>query len=510
MDDPLKKLVERRHPLYAERLPHWDFLESTYEGGRDWFAKNIFQYVKEGPEEYKKRVERAYRFNHTREVVDLVNKYIFKMDIARRDDDASDAVKRFWKSSTRNGLDITAYAKRIDVLNSIFGRVWVVVDNNMATGGAAVITKADEKRGDLQIYSYVVRPQQVLDMSYDEAGKLNWILIHEVKRDDDDPMTSSGELLNRFRLWTRTNWTLYEMRKERRKVMIVQIDQGDHNLGVVPVFPSDNVASEELYTSPGLIEDVGYLDRAVANYLSNLDAIIQDQTFSQLVMPAQGMFPGEEGYQKLMEMGTKRIFTYDGEANSPPTYLSPDVKQAELLITAVMKIINEIYHSVGLSAERTKDDNGGGVDNASGVAKGYDFERTNSLLASKADSLQRTENKLVELVSLWAGEDAPEHPLVQYPDNFDTRGLYDEFEIGARLTLLNAPEGVRREQMKVLMKKLFPAMSKEDFEELENELKDWPPDPLEEMAKLGGGQPPGKAGPVKAAGAQRVAKELAA
>jgi hypothetical protein len=43
------------------------------------------------------------------------------------------------------------------------------------------------------------------------------------------------------------------------------------------------------HISTPLIADIAYLDRAAANYLSNLDAIIQDQTFSQLVIPAEAL-----------------------------------------------------------------------------------------------------------------------------------------------------------------------------------------------------------------------------
>jgi hypothetical protein len=49
----------------------------------------------------------------------------------------------------------------------------------------------------------------------------------------------------------------------------------------------------------------------------------------------------------------------------------------------ISKIINEIYHSVGLAGERTKEDNSQGIDNSSGVAKAYDFERVNALLAPR-------------------------------------------------------------------------------------------------------------------------------
>ena len=512
MEDPLKKLIARRHPEYEGRVAHWNFVESTYEGGRDWFVENIFRYLKEGDTEFGERVKRAYRFNHTRDVIELVDKYLFKMDVTRREEDAPDSVKRFWKEATLNNLDINSYARRISKMSSIYGRPWVVVDSKPFEG---VATKADERSGGVRIYSYVVRPQQVLDMSYDEQGSLNWILIHEVGRDDADPMTSSGAIVNRFRLWDKQTWRLFEIVKPkgRGKPSVELVDQGTHDLGRVPVFAADNTISEELYVSTGLVDDVAYLDRAVANYLSNLDAIIQDQTFSQLAIPAQSLIrEDKDPAAKAVEMGTKRVFTYDAEGGGAPQFLSPDVKQAELILKAIMKIINEIYHSVGLSGERTKDDNGGGADNSSGVAKGYDFERTNSLLASKADSLEKIENRLVELVMAWSGDkDEPERPLVSYPDNFDTRGLHDEFEIAARLQLLSAPEGVRREQMGSLVEKLFPGLSEEDKDKLETELKSWPPEEL--LPGLGSqGKPgtPGSAGPVKAAGNQRVAAELTA
>ncbi|MEZ6841312.1 hypothetical protein ABVN80_14665 [Acinetobacter baumannii] len=38
-------------------------------------------------------------------------------------------------------------------------------------------------------------------------------------------------------------------------------------------------------------------------------------------------------------------------------------------MTTINKIIGEIYHTVGLAGERTKQDNAVGIDNSSGVAE---------------------------------------------------------------------------------------------------------------------------------------------
>jgi hypothetical protein len=470
----LKKFLERRHPEYEGNVHHWKFLLQTYEGGRQWFPDNVFRYIREGDRKFNDRVKRAYRFNHTREVVDLVDKHLFKQNIARSED-APDPVKKFWKTATLNSLSIKDFVRRVSKLSSIFGRVWIVVDN---TNVGEAISLADEKDGKVRTYAYTVTPIMFLDASYDESGELNWALIHEQVREDSDPINSNGEMVDRYRLWTREDWTLFTVKKEGNKKVVIKEGPFTHNLGVVPVFAADCFVSDEPYNTPALIADVAYLDRASANYLSNLDAIIQDQTFSQLVIPAQGIPAGEDAHDKLIEMGTESAFTYDAAGGGQPFYLSPDVKQAELIITVINKIINEIYHTVGLAGERTKDDNSQGIDNSSGVAKAYDFERVNSLLAAKADSLEMIENRLAWFVAKWNGvELADEERFVSYPDNFDVRGLYDEFEIAARLSLIEAPDLVRRQQMEMLIDKLFPELKKELREKMLSELKQWPPEP---------------------------------
>lgn len=487
----LKALIARRHPAYEESVEHWKFLEDTYEGGREWFSDNVFRYIKEGDQEYGDRIKRAYRFNHSREVVDLINKYLFKQPIFRNETDAPSSVKDFWKKATKSGLTIKDFARQVSKKTSMLGRVGIVVD--MTTPKTAVVSKADEKKAGLRTYAYMVSPQQLLDYSFDEDGALNWVLIRECARDDADPFESSGEEKDRYRLWTKTGWTLYEEQQEGRKKVVKKIDAGQHDLGVVPVILADNIIGDEAYEAQALIDDIAYLDRAVANYLSNLDAIIQDQTFSQLAMPAQNVLPGEDNYTKLLEMGTKRIFLYDGEGGAQPFYLSPDVKQAELIVTVVNKIIGEIYHTVGLAGERTKQDNAVGIDNSSGVAKAYDFERVNALLAAKADSLEVIENKIAHLVALWNGQESQiKDALVTYPDNFDTRGLYDEFDIAARLMLIDAPDSVRREQMKAILDKLFPQLAADLRKKMEAELKGWPVDPVELAAQMAEANASGK------------------
>jgi hypothetical protein len=496
----LRAFIKRRHPDYQDKCAHWDFLDATYEGGREWFKCNVFRYIKEGDKEYEDRVKRAYRFNHTREVVDLVQKYIFKSTITRAVD-APKEVLDFWKNSTLSGLSIDEFMKLAGTETSKKGRGYLVVDTNARTD---VLSVADAKQAKVRVYSYYVRPQDAVDMGFDEDGILQWILLRERVRDDKDPIGSSGETKEQFRLWTKTFHQLFTLKKGKGKLEDMTVVEGPeipHGVGEVPVIPINHVISEDKYSAPGLIDDIAYLDRACANYCSNLDAIIQDQTFSQLVMPAQGLMPGTDKYDALVEMGTKRIFAYDGEGGAKPEYISPDVKQAQLIITVVNKIITEIYHTIGMAGERTKQDNAMGIDNSSGVAKAYDFERMNSLLTSKADALENAENKLADLVLKWNGQSKGleglegDQELVKYPDTFDVRSLFDEFTIAERLALVDAPKSLRQEQMKQVIEKLFPRLANDLKKQMLEDVANWPmtvADKLTVTATMGGSGQPAK------------------
>jgi len=482
----LLKMVERRHPEYASNIEHWTFLQDTFKGGRKWFEKNLFRGSKEGPKEFRDRKKRAFRFPHTREVVNLVNKYVLK-GIVERSTDAPEEVKRFWKNATLSKGPIENLIETISAKNSTFGRVAVVVDNNYSEAVASV---AERKGSKERIYAYVVSPLNVLDFAYDDDGELNWILLAEIARDDGNPLTATGAERVRYRLWTKDFWALINVVQDGKGgPKRATLESSDtHKLGLVPVFFSDHVITDSLYTAPALIEDVAYLDRACANYLSNLDAIIQDQTFSQLVIPFQGLLPsGDESddaddndgsratYTALYEMGTKRIFAYNAEGSAAPSYISPDPKQAGLVTSTISTIISEIYHSIGMAGERTKQDNALGIDNSSGVAKAYDFERLNAMLVSKAQSLELAEHNLVRLIMAWNGdtkelEDTKKYAT--YPATFDVRNLADEFDTAQRLSLMGAPRSLRQEHMRRMVAKMFPQLGESERAKIEKEIED--------------------------------------
>ena len=480
-----KRIVERRHPLYSANVEHWRFLDATYQGGRSWFESNVFRYHKEGDKEYTARIKRAYRFNHTREVVDIVNKHLFRTSIVRSDG-APNCLKEFWKNSTLLGVDIDGFAKIMSLRSSIEGMPWVLVDNNYSLPPNA--SEADRKQSKGRVFAKIIQSQDALDWRYDEDGNLDWFLYREFIRDDLDPMKSSGDMVERLKLWTKTQWISVQPKYGTDKSLVSATTKtGDHDLGAVPIVPVRNSFSHDPYYTPSLVADVAYLDRSVANYASNLDVIIQDQTFSQLAIPAQGILPGDSAHSSMVEAAHNRIFIYDGEGGAIPHFLSPDPRQAQLIIEAIRQLINEIYHSVGLAGERTKQDNAKGIDNSSGVAKQKDFERVLALLTAKAESVEYAENKIAELVCKWNGVPVPEdQKLVAYSTDFSVRDLWDEMEIALSLSLLSLPIEVLGEHKKELVRKLFPGLTPSKIKELEKIVESYEPPAAQEIAAQAG------------------------
>ena len=481
-NEQLLKLVDRRHPEYKDNVEHWRFLESSYRGGRDWIEKNLFTYTKEGNKEFEERKKRAFRFPHSKQVVTLVNKYVFKGAIERKEAPPA-PIKEFWGASTLLKRPITDLMETISLWSSAFGRIWVVVDNNVPPG---VKSEAERKAAKGRCYAYFLKPTQAYDFAYDDDGELEWFMNGEFRRDDSDPLNSTGEVEEVFRIWTKQFTCVIRVKVENneRTAVVDKSSIREHNMGIVPVFPADHITSDELYKVDGLIEDVAYMDRTVVNYLSCLDVIITDQTFSQLAIPFQGMLPTEGGSDEdpdneemtnVQVMGTKRVFAYNAEGGAAPQYISPDVAQPEMILKAVTKIVGEIYHSIGMAGERTKEDNATGIDNSSGVAKAYDFERLNAMLAAKARALQNVERNIVRLVNAWSGEvkELQEtEELVTYPQTFDVRNLADEMDNAQRMSVMNAPKKLRRFQMKRVARKMFPQASEAEINEIIKDIEE--------------------------------------
>jgi hypothetical protein len=438
--------------------PTWDFFYESYIGGPTYLNNQLFKYYKEGSAEFSQRQERAYRENYCKNVVDIVNSYIFKESALRKYN--SPELEKFFENIDGKGNDIAHFMKRVSTLSSVVGRMYVVVDKGRLPEEEITGTYYDNLK--TSPYCYIVYPQDVTDIAFDEFGRVKWAIIRERTRDDDDPFVSEGDYTSNYKLWQKGKWTLYDEGG-------TELDSGSTGMDFVPVVPVDS--GEELgeLSSTGIIYDIAYLDRSIFNNYSRIDAIIADQTFSQLIFPLEGlplqeMMTDNDLRERFMKLATNRVLFYSVAAGeSKPSYISPDATQAEFILSHIKHQITQLYTSLGLQPIQSSN-------YASGTSKEWDFDRLNKILAGKANNLEIAEKKIVEAFSRWQNKDTK--TVINYPNEFDIRSLADELLLVQEFTLLDVSKTFNSEIKKNLATKALPKADKRTMDIIHSEIEE--------------------------------------
>ena len=454
------KLITRLHPKYSTYKTIWDFLLTSYEGGEKYTANNLFQYIREGDEEFKARSKRAFRENHSRRIIDLIISYLFKAQPTRVMDNQH--LIDFYSNVDGQGTPMHQKLKYFSAMASVLGRVYVVMDKRPLPDDERTGTNRDNLKE--KPYIYMVLPQNVLDISFNEDGIIQWILIKESIRDDEDPFNSTGDVLDQFRLWTTDGCYVFD--EDGKYVAEKSVKT---NLNVVPVIPLDGEEYDE-FCGASTISDVAYLDRAIFNNWSRLDVIVNDQTFSQLcfpieALPSDAIIDDEKLQKQFLVLSTNRILLYAAQAGAGPSYISPDASQAEFILSMIEIQTKQLYASMGLSSEVSSE-----VSRSSGVARSYDFDKLNKMLVTKATALEKAENLIVKLFSKWMNISVDDFK-VDYPDDFDVKSLSDEILIAQELSLLGVSERFNKEIMKRIAKKALPKIEPEILNEINDEIE---------------------------------------
>lgn len=417
-----KSWLDITHPSYAEAAPHWAFCRQSYEGGPDYFRPNLIKFRLEYDSDFEDRLKKACRYNFTAQSVNLVSGHLLKVAPTRKADQAPEGVKRFWGKATKDGDNIDTFAKELADWSSVYGRLYVVVDVPSDDGQAPATEQERRERG-LEPYAYWVAPEDVLDLARDKDGELLWIKIRERFRDDADPKKAAESIEDRYRLWERGKWSLWRKIKDKQGNETAElVAGGEVSFGKVPVIVLEHKDGGD-YTSPGLVDDLVYLDRSIFNLMSEMDETISCQTFSQLTIPsdAVGTDAGDDTY---IAMGKRRIFTYKAEAKNPPGYISPDASQGGLILQTIDQRCHQAHDSVNLGDEVGGNTAQGSSSATSGVTMAYRFAKLESGLATKAGEAEEAEYKMACLADLWTGGDGklPEG-IVSYSRRFDVVAL---------------------------------------------------------------------------------------
>ena len=345
----------------------------------------LVKHARESAENYAKRRRLAYYLNYTGPIINASVDPIFRNEIAREYNDTA-KFKMFLDDADRTGADLQNYIRRMAVAAKLYGVVYIVV-NNEASIGATVQDNLDVRA---LPYLTAVLPQSVTHWKFDERGRLVEFTYKDTVQDAEDKTRT------RFYLWTAQEWQVQDENQQT-------IAQGYNNIGRVPVVQWFGRSADptEMLPSPEFLS-VAQTNYHVYQLCSWHTQILQNQTFNILTLPNSG--------QEDITIGTNNVLTYPPESTHTPAFIAPDAAPANVLTDQIDRLIREMYRMSGLDSVI-------GVQTAkSGVARQWDFERTNQRLVDFAIQCEEAEKAIVALYEAWTGERI--NYTCEYPRDF--------------------------------------------------------------------------------------------
>ena len=480
----IKEIIDSPHPVYLQNVGYWRFLLQSYEGGRNYtnsairtgsgsdgsilksifttikvFAGgkeitphqlegNLFRHVRETNSDFATRQKMSYYYNFCAPIIDIYTNHLFKQPVTEEWANIKSSVLKREEDIDKMGSSIKEYRTDLFNLAQIYGHMFTVIDSPKASGTIRTLQdKIDQGQ-----FPYFVNyhPQSIINWSLDRFGQLNWILILEDEDESGDPNQFSKDKEHKanYRLWTRTEWILVDAEGK-------EIEQANHNLGVVPVVVTFDKKSKHLRNMLGIsaIADIAFIARDVYNASSELRQILRDQTFSFLTLQ------GKAGDYDQIEVGTNKGLLYPKEHNKPE-YISPLSSNAEVYFTHIDKQVTKMFQIAKLEGGSAQQNQTSDV--KSGTSKAWDFNETNAALTSKASNMQDAEMKRWNIFAIWEGKKKFEGSVI-YGDKFDIQSLMDDLDEAEKTMKLELGKEFNKEIKKAIVKKKFPRMPEKDL-----------------------------------------------
>ena len=406
-----------------------------FEGG-----KGLRRHPREEMPNYMDRQGLAYYLNYTGPIVNAAVDPIFKNDIKREYND-SDMFQRFLDDCDRTGTDYQDFCKSAAMQAKLYGSVYVVVDNSNEK--KEILGDAIENR-DLPFLKLVV-PEQIIDWKIDKYGRL---MMFQYREEIQNGANSS---ISEVYTWTPDTWS---------------IGSGDekitdtHNMGCVPVVQWLARNTDKKIIKP----PSEYISVAQANYFlyqlcSWHTQMLRDQAFSILTMPDDGS--GE------VTVGTNNALVFPSDASHTPDFIAPPATPAEMLTDQMDRIIKEMFRMsgldsvIGVQSDKSK----------SGVAKQWDFEKTNKKLADFAVRCENADEAIIALFEKWSGEKVDYN--CEYPRDFKINDVVDSLaNATAVLELGFESVAYKQEVLKRVLEAYMPNIPPETYDRIIEEVSE--------------------------------------
>lgn len=422
----------------------YKLLQDCYEGGGGFLnGEYLEKHPREDESKFKMRKNMAYFLNYTKPCVDAHVAPIFKR-LANREWEGvgSPAWETFMNDVDFAGTDIEALMKKAAHSAKLNGCSFIIMDRNKDADVEGTLASVSHDRSQLP-YAFVVTPLNVKEIQTDRFGRITKFSYYEQDEENEN--------VRLLRTLTKDGWKLEGVGNSDRN------ESGSWELDFVPVVP---LASKDFDPMrPFVLSDftaIANTNKVIFNLCSQLTEILTDQTFSVLVFPTND--------ENELVIGTNNAIGIPPESSHMPTFIAPDSAPAGTLQATIQNLQQEIYRMAGvvnITGVRSEQ---------SGVAKAWDFEQTNQVLADFADKIEIAELKVAELFKKLMNIEF--EYTVNYPSDFNISDI--EGELANAEVALNLAFGDKFnvEIFKRVLTSYLPEISDEDFDGMVKEYEE--------------------------------------
>lgn len=423
-------------------MAEYQLLRDAYYG-TGGFATGSYlnKHKRESKEDYQFRQANAYYLNYFSPIVNALVDPIFKRQPLRDyQGPASATIKAFLEDVDTAGADIHTFMKRAAIMAKVYGVSFIVVDNASERRSRTVAEMLQQREIP---FAYVLGPQDLEEYGIDQTGSLLYVRFREVTSIKD------GTYQYRYTYYDRTKWEIWGDNLMK--------SSGEHGLGCVPVIPLFPRMLEQRTMKPTPeLEPIARTAKALYNHCSWLGEILRNQTFPLLTIPSLDV--------NDLVVGTNNALGYLPDSSHAPAFIAPPSDPATILQNQIASLIQEMYRMASLSFVISTTQN-----NNSGIARQWEFERTNQQLANFAMQCARAETEVMELVARWVNSDITY--TVSYPDDFGIVDVTDQLAQAQAVLDMNLTDGLQEEVLKKVLAVYCPDMPDERFDELIEDMK---------------------------------------
>lgn len=416
--------------------------DAYYGTGQFLTGLGLIKHAREDDNNYNKRRAMGYYLNYMGPIVNASVDPIFKDDI-NRDYKTTALFDRFLDDVDRAGTDLQDYIRRMATFAKLYTVVYIIVDN------ARDVEFDDKLDGNIESrrvpFLTHVLPENVTHWHFDDNGVMDEFEYRDRYVDAD------GREAVKYYKWTKDKWQIMDKSKG------VQ-EEGENPLGRVPVVQWFGRSHDvfEVLPDPEFIS-VAQANKHLYQLCSMLTSLLTQQTFSILTMPDFGA--------KDLTIGVNNLLVYPPESSHAPSFIAPDSGPADTLAAAIDRTINEMYRMSGIDSVI-------GVQTAkSGVAKQWDFERTNQRLVDFALHCEKAEKDIIALYQEWTGEDL-EYKCT-YPRDFKINDVTECLTQAQLANDLNMPSKTfKTEIVKKVIEGYIPNIESDIYDAIIDEVED--------------------------------------